>query len=356
MRINGTVWSARDIAARIDHTVLAPDATRKDMENACALARAYGFKAVFTNPYWTPLIAELLDGSGIAAGISAAFPRGSVSTDAKVAEVMDAVARVDGKPCAVDMVTNIALLKEGHFDDYTRDIAAVVNAVEGRGIIVKAILETSLLNAEEIRTACRCAAEAGVDFVKTSTGRAGAPALSHIRIMRDLMVTYPLEPAQVSLISMFTIGVPGFLLALEQNKDRIKGHFITNVMLKALPGGLTDVIAVGALVVCGEVFCISDASIGTIATLVLSVVGFMILFKISEPLNGMKYAVIIGNIAGLVFSGFFLKKLFALTDLSNICILLMIVFGFAAESLFRNLTLLVEKLRGSYEKKKGFNV
>lgn len=171
-----------------------------------------------------------------------------------------------------------------------------------------------------------------------------------------LMVTYPLEPAQVSLISMFTIGVPGFLLALEQNKDRIKGHFITNVMLKALPGGLTDVIAVGALVVCGEVFCISDASIGTIATLVLSVVGFMILFKISEPLNGMKYAVIIGNIAGLVFSGFFLKKLFALTDLSNICILLMIVFGFAAESLFRNLTLLVEKMRGSYEKKKGFNV
>lgn len=171
-----------------------------------------------------------------------------------------------------------------------------------------------------------------------------------------LMVKYPLEPAQVSLISMFTIGVPGFLLALEQNKDRIKGHFITNVMLKALPGGLTDVIAVGALVVCGEVFCISDASIGTIATLVLSVVGFMILFKISEPLNGMKYAVIIGNIAGLVFSGFFLKKLFALTDLSNICILLMIVFGFAAESLFRNLTLLVEKLRGSYEKKKGFNV
>lgn len=171
-----------------------------------------------------------------------------------------------------------------------------------------------------------------------------------------LMVTYPLEPAQVSLISMFTIGVPGFLLALEPNKDRIKGNFITNVMLKALPGGLTDVIAVGALVVCGEVFCISDASIGTIATLVLSVVGFMILFKISEPLNGMKYAVIIGNIAGLVFSGFFLKKLFALTDLSNICILLMIVFGFAAESLFRNLTLLVEKLRGSYEKKKGFNV
>ena len=54
MRINGTLWSARDIAARIDHTVLAPDATRADMEKACSLAREYGFKAVFTNPYWTP--------------------------------------------------------------------------------------------------------------------------------------------------------------------------------------------------------------------------------------------------------------------------------------------------------------
>ena len=137
MRINGTVWSARDIAAHIDHTVLAPDATRKDMENACALARAYGFKAVFTNPYWTPLVAGLLEGSGVAAGISAAFPLGSLSADAKVAEVMDAVARIDGRPCAVDMVANIALLKEGDFAGYTRDIATVVNAVKGRGIIVE---------------------------------------------------------------------------------------------------------------------------------------------------------------------------------------------------------------------------
>lgn len=86
------------------------------------------------------------------------------------------------------MVTNIALLKEGDFDDYTRDIAAVVKAVEGRSIIVKAILETSLLNAEEIRTACRCAAEAGVDFCE-GLGRQGEcpGALSHIRIMREAL-------------------------------------------------------------------------------------------------------------------------------------------------------------------------
>lgn len=165
------------------------------------------------------------------------------------------------------------------------------------------------------------------------------------------MFTYPLEPSQISLISMFTIGLPGFLLAMEPNKERIKGHFLTNVMLKALPGGLTDVIAISALVVCGAVFSIPEESIGTIATMVLSVVGFMILFKISEPLNTMKYVVISINVAGFVLCVYFLKDLFALTNLSSICILLMIVFGFAAESLFRNLTVLEEKLREGYKRR-----
>lgn len=166
------------------------------------------------------------------------------------------------------------------------------------------------------------------------------------------MMTYPLEPAQVSLISMFTIGVPGFLLALEPNKDRIKGKFIANVMLKALPAGITDAVVVAALVICGDVFSLPADSIGTVATMVLSVVGFMILFKISEPLNKMKYGIIALNIVGLIFSGFFLRKVFALADLSNICVLLMVVFGFAAESLFRYLTLLVEKAQALYKKKK----
>ena len=80
----------------------------------------------------------------------------------------------------------------------------------------------------------------------------------------------------------------------------------------------------------------------------------MILFKISEPLNKMKYGVIFLNIFGLVFSGIFLKKLFALSDMSNWCILLMVVFGFAAESLFRYLTLIAEKLRARYEKKQKY--
>lgn len=162
--------------------------------------------------------------------------------------------------------------------------------------------------------------------------------------------TYPLEPSQISLISMFTIGFPGFLLALEPNKNRIKGHFLKNVLIKALPAGLTDVLAVGALVVCGEVFSLPKNDIATASTMLLSVVGFMILTKISAPLNSLKNGIIIFNILGLVFCGIFLHQLFAISEMSNICVLLLIVFSFAAESLFRYLTIGIEKLDELYRK------
>ena len=97
------------------------------------------------------------------------------------------------------------------------------------------------------------------------------------------MFTYPLEPSQISLISMFTIGVPAFFLALEPNKNIIKGHFLTNVFLKALPAALTDVLAVGALVIFGRTFGVSSADISTAATMLLSIVGFRILYTISAP-------------------------------------------------------------------------
>lgn len=156
-------------------------------------------------------------------------------------------------------------------------------------------------------------------------------------------ITYPLEPSQISLISMFTIGFPGFLLALEPNRNRIEGNFMANVMLKALPAGLTDVLSVGALVICGQVFNLPSEDIATASTMLLAVVGFMIIIKISHPFNKMKYGVLLINIVGLLFCGIFLGKLFAIESISSICFLLMVVFAFAAESMFRYLTLLVEK-------------
>jgi HAD ATPase, P-type, family IC len=155
-------------------------------------------------------------------------------------------------------------------------------------------------------------------------------------------ITYPLEPAQISLISMFTIGAPGFLLALEPNRNRIEGRFLRKVLLKALPAGLTDVLIVGSLVVCGEVFSIPASDVATASTMLLCVVGFMILIKISHPMNKFKYGILIFNIAGLLFCGICLNQLFAMSQMSKISILLMIVFAFAAESLLRYLTIGVE--------------
>lgn len=167
-----------------------------------------------------------------------------------------------------------------------------------------------------------------------------------------LAITYPLEPSQISLISMFTIGLPGFLLALESNRNRIQGHFIRNVLLRAFPAGLTDVLAVGALVVCGRAFSLPKEDVATASTMLLAVVGFMILGKISAPFNRVKWGILALNAFGLLFSGIFLGQLFAMSSMSEICILLMVVFAFAAESLFRYLSMGTERLsRGGLRSK-----
>lgn len=166
------------------------------------------------------------------------------------------------------------------------------------------------------------------------------------------MFTYPLEPSQISLITMFTIGIPGFMLALEPTNKRIEGHFMKNVMLKALPAGLTDVLAVGSLVICGEVFSLPKNDIATACTLLLSVVGFIILVKISNPFNPVKYSILGFNILGLIFCGIFLRQLFAISEMSNVVILLLIVFSFGAESLFRHLSAGIEKINELYQRHK----
>lgn len=159
------------------------------------------------------------------------------------------------------------------------------------------------------------------------------------------MINYPLEPSQVSLISMFTIGVPAFFLALQPNKEMIQGHFLTNVFLKALPAGLTDVIAVGALVVFGRTFHVNAVDISTAATMLLAIVGFMILYKICQPFNIVRVAVWIGCVTGLIGCSLFLPELFAITGMSTECIMLFVVFSIATEPVLRYLTILTGKFR-----------
>ena len=167
------------------------------------------------------------------------------------------------------------------------------------------------------------------------------------------MFTYPLEPSQVSLISMFTIGIPAFFLALEPNKNIIKGHFLTNVFLKALPAALTDALAVGALVVFGKTFGVGEQDISTAATMLLAIVGFMILYKISAPMNKLRAGILGGCIAGLLFCSIYLNQLFAISGMTTKCIMLFVVFAIATEPVLRYLTILLGKGRFYYRRLRG---
>lgn len=159
-----------------------------------------------------------------------------------------------------------------------------------------------------------------------------------------LMLTYPLKPSQISLISMFTIGIPAFFLALEPNKNIIKGHFITNVMIKALPAALTDALAVGALVIFGRTFGLNENDVSTAATMLLAIVGFMILYKISVPMNKFRIAIISLCVAGLIICSLWLPELFSITGMSKECVMLFVVFSIATEPILRYLTMAVDNI------------
>ncbi|MCB6308837.1 cation-translocating P-type ATPase [Mediterraneibacter glycyrrhizinilyticus] len=167
------------------------------------------------------------------------------------------------------------------------------------------------------------------------------------------LFTYPLEPSQISLISMFTIGIPAFFLALESNRNIIRGHFLTNVFLKALPAALTDAVAVGALVIFGRTFGVKATDISTAATMLLAIVGFMILYTISAPLNKLRGMIFASCVAGLLFCAVFLNDLFAITGMTTECVMLFVVFAIATEPVLRYLTVLVEKLRFYYLRLRG---
>lgn len=158
------------------------------------------------------------------------------------------------------------------------------------------------------------------------------------------MINYPLEPSQISLISMFTIGVPAFFLALQPNKNIIQGHFLSNVLIKALPAGITDFLVVGALVVFGQVFEVGETDIATACTMLLAIVGFVILYNISKPMNALRWCVWGGCIVGLLGCSIYLGDLFAMRGMSTKCIMLFVVFAIITEPALRYSTILIEKI------------
>lgn len=163
-----------------DHTILKADATKDAVIRICREAREHNFMSVCVNSYYTPLVAKELTGSDVKVCTVVGFPLGQMSTAAKAAETMLAVA--DGAD-EIDMVINVGALKDGDYEVVLSDIKAVKKACGDA--LLKVIIETCLLTEDEKKKACELSKEAGADFVKTSTGfSTGGATAEDVALMR----------------------------------------------------------------------------------------------------------------------------------------------------------------------------
>ena len=163
-----------------DHTILKADASEAAVLKICKEAKEYGFMSVCVNSYYTAFTAEQLKGTDVKVCTVVGFPLGQMRTKAKAFETECAVA--DGAQ-EIDMVINVAALKDCRYDVVLTDIKTVKEACGSA--LLKVILETCLLTKEEIVKACELCVEAGADFVKTSTGfSTGGATAEDIALMR----------------------------------------------------------------------------------------------------------------------------------------------------------------------------
>lgn len=171
------------LAKYMDHTLLKADATLDGIDRVVAEAKQFGCASVCVNPFWVPYVARLLDGSGVATCTVVGFPLGASSTASKVFETTDAIANGADE---IDMVINIGELKAGHAELVREDIRAVAEATHAGGKLLKVIIECCLLTDDEKHLACLLCAEAGADFVKTSTGfSTGGATVADVTLMRE---------------------------------------------------------------------------------------------------------------------------------------------------------------------------
>ncbi len=169
----------------IDHTLLRPEATAADIDRLCNEAARFEFVAVCVNPIWVGRCVKRLAVTPVCVASVAGFPLGASRTEIKVDEARRAIE--DGA-VEVDMVIRVGDLIDGNVSAVRDDIAAVAQAVHAtsKQNILKVILETAVLSGQQIIAGCGCAAEAGADFVKTSTGfhPSGGATLEAVRLLR----------------------------------------------------------------------------------------------------------------------------------------------------------------------------
>jgi deoxyribose-phosphate aldolase len=181
-----TVINEKELAGRIDHTLLKATATSEDIKRLCQEAKEYGFFAVSVNPRWVGMAADELAGSGVKVDGVVSLPLGADSTKMKAAQAHDLIfAGAD----EVDMVTDLAAIIEGDQKYLRGQLTAVLKVCRAMrpGVVLKVIIESAALTDEQKRFACGIASNVGVDFVKTSTGMhpAGGATLEDVRLMKE---------------------------------------------------------------------------------------------------------------------------------------------------------------------------
>ncbi len=173
------------VAAMIDHTLLKPDATRRDIQALCREAAEYGFASVCVNPTWVAECARVLREAPVKVCSVVGFPLGANTADTKHYETRRAI--FDGAR-EIDMVVNVGALKSGDLRLVERDIEAVTAACRDGGAMSKVIIEAALLTDDEKVAACTVAKAAGADFVKTSTGFGpGGATAADVALMRRVV-------------------------------------------------------------------------------------------------------------------------------------------------------------------------
>ncbi len=167
----------RKICSMIDYTkALNPNCTSRDVIEACDIVRRYQFASVVVYPTWVKLAAEQMQGSGRNIQTAIGYPHGSTTIEAKTAETKQAL--LDGAN-EIDMVINLARFFDGDYDYVRRDIESVVCTCAEFGVYVKAIIEVGYLTDDQMRQLVEIAIQAGVRFVKTSTGFGPGRATMH---------------------------------------------------------------------------------------------------------------------------------------------------------------------------------
>lgn len=154
---------------------------------------------------------------------------------------------------------------------------------------------------------------------------------------------YPLYPTQISLMGAFTIGIPAFLLAMQPNKSIIKGHFLTNVIIKALPSGLTDFLVVMAATIIGAVMDIPHEQLSTMVTFIVIMVGILTLIRVCRPFDAIRIGICISMTVGVIAAAMLFSELFAISELPVHLWIMVIVCMAAAVPVFIAMCLLVNK-------------